>query len=101
MDLSKDSLTDLSAETVHTIHHTVLNQISETIVDMQAAMKIIKTDKASTGKTIETEGTNRTHGTTRGMGFKTGMTTTKIEIDLTRGDDQTNISTTETNPEHR
>ena len=92
-----DPSTDLPTETTHTI----LDQISETIADTWAAMKIIKTDKISPGTTTETEGISRTHGTTKGMGFKTGMTTTKIEIGLTTEDDQTNNNTTETNPEHR
>ena len=64
-------------------------------------MKTTKTDEVSTGTTIETEGTNRTQDTTRGTGFKTGMTVTKIEIGLTTGDDQININTTETRSEHR
>ena len=68
-----DPLTDHRAEAVHTIHHTILHQISETTVDTRATMKIAKTDKISTGTTIETEGTNRTHGTTREMGFRTGI----------------------------
>ena len=101
MDLSADPLTDLPTDTTHTIHQTILDQISETIADTWATMKIIKTDKISTGTTTETEGTSRTHGMTRGMGFRTGMTTIKIEIGLIREDDQTNTNTTETNPEHR
>ena len=103
MDLSTDPLTDhpATAGTVHTIHHTILDQISEAIADMQVTMKTTKTDKVSTGTTIETEGTNRTQDTTRGTGFKTGMTVTKIEIGLTTRDDQININTTETSPEHR
>ena len=47
MDLSTDPFTDHPAETVHTTHHTILDQISETIADMRAAMKIIKTGKVS------------------------------------------------------
>ena len=97
-----DFSTDLPAETVLTIHHTILDQISETIVDTQAAMKITKTDKVSTGTTIEIEDTNRTHGTTREiMDFRTGMTITTIETGLTTEDDQPNTNTTQTNPEHR
>ena len=51
---------------------TILPQISGPTVDTRATMKIAKTDKISTGTTIEREGTNRTHGTTREMGFRTG-----------------------------
>ena len=98
MDLS----TDPPAEIVHTIHHTILDQISETIMDTQAEMKITRTDKVSTGTTIETEGTSKIYGMTKEiMSFKTGMTTTKIEIGLTTEDDQPNTNTTEINPEHR
>ena len=56
-----------------------------------------KTDRISAGTTIEAEGTNKTTCTTRGMGFKTGMTIT----DLTTEDDQTNTNTTKTNQKHR
>ena len=95
-----DLLTDPPAEIVHTIHHTILDQISETIMDTQA--KITRTDKVSTGTTIETEVTSKIHGMTKQiMSFKTGMTTTKIEIGLTTEDDQPNTNTTEINPEHR
>ena len=96
MDLS----TNLPAEIAHTIHHTILDQISETIADTQA--KIPRTDKVSPGTPIEAEGTSRTCGMTREiMGSKTGMTTNKIEIGLTTGDDQLNTNTAEINPEHR
>ena len=95
-------MTDLQAEAAHTIHHTILDHISETIVDTQAAMKTTKTDKVSTGTTIETEDTNRTHDMIREiMTFRTGMTIIKIETGLTTEDDQPNTNTTETNPEHR
>ena len=101
MDPSTDSLTDLQAETAHTLHHTILDQISEAIAVTQATLKITKTDRISTGTTIETEVTNRTYGMTRGMSFKTGMTTIKIERGLKTEDDQTNINTTDFNPELR
>ena len=95
MDLSMDPLTDLPA-IAETTHHTILNQISEAIADTKI-MKTAKTDRASTKTTIETEGTSRIHGTTRGMGSRTGMTIIKIETGLTTGDNQTNTNTTETN----
>ena len=97
-----DLLTDLQAEAAHTIHHTIRDQISEKIADTQAAMKITKTDKLTTGTTIETEGTNRTHDTTREIiAFRTGMTIIKIETGSTTEDDKPNTNTTETNPEQR
>ena len=86
---------------MHTTHHIILDQISETTVDTLAMMKTAKTDKISTGTTIETEGTNRTHGMTRETGFRTAMTINKIETGLTIGDNQPNTNTTGTNPEHR
>ena len=101
MDPSTDPLTDLQVEAAHTLHHIILDQISEAIVDIQATPKITKIDRISTGTTIETEVTNRTYGTTRGMGFKTGMTTTKVEIGLKTEDDQTNTNTIDSNHELR
>ena len=65
-----DVLTDLQAETAHTIHHTILDQISEAIADTQSATKINTTDKLTTGTSIETEATNRTHNTTRNNSFQ-------------------------------
>ena len=102
MDPSMDLSINLQAETAHTIHHTILDHISETIVNTQAAMKTTKTDEVSTGTTIETEGTNRTHNMIRQiMAFRTGMTIIKIETGLKTEDDQPNTNTTENNPEHR
>ena len=95
-------MTDLQAGTAHTIHHIILDLISEITVDTQAAMRITKTDKVTTETTIEIKGTNRTHGMTREiMATRTGMTIIKIGTGLTIEDDQPSINTTETNPEHR
>ena len=97
-----DLLTDLQAGTTHTIHHIILDLISETTVHTQAAMRITKIDKITTETTIEIEGTNRTHGMTRGiMATRTGMTIIKIGTGSTIEDDQPSTNTTETNPEHR
>ena len=101
-----DPSTDLPAiaETTHTtrhiIHHTIPDQTSETIVHTKI-MKAAKIDRTSIETTIETEGTNKTTGKTRRMGSKTGMTITRIETDLTTGDDQTNTNTLKTNQKHR
>ena len=46
-------------------------------------MKAAKTDRISTETTTETEGTNKTHGMTRGIGSKTGMITARIETGWT------------------
>ena len=97
-----DPSTDLPAiaETTHTTHctthHITLDQISEAIADTKITTTI-KTDRASTGTTIGAEGTNRTTGTTRGMGFRTGMTITGS----TTEDDQTNTNTTKANQKHK
>ena len=96
-----DPLTDLPAiagttHTTHrTIHHKILDQISEAITDTKI-MTTTKTDRISTG-TTGVEGTNKTTSMTRGMDFKTGMTIT----DSTTEDDQTNTNTTKTNQKHR
>ena len=79
----------------HIIYHTILDQISEAIVDTRI-MKAAKTDRTSTEATTETEGTNKTTSMTRGMGSKTGMTITRTETGSTTGDDQTNTNTTKT-----
>ena len=74
MDPSRDLSTDLQAETARIIHYTILDQISETIAVTQAAMKTTITDKPTTGTTIETEGTNKTHGMTKEIiAFRTGI----------------------------
>ena len=57
----------------------------------------MKIDGTSTGTKIEPEGTIKTTGMIRGMGFRTGMTITGIETGLTIGEDQTNTNTTKTN----
>ena len=99
---STDPLTDLPAiaETTHTthrtIHHIILDQISEAITDTKV-MTATKTDKISAGTAIEAEGTNKTTGTTRGMDSETSMTIT----DSTTEDDQINTNTTRTNQKHR
>ena len=71
---SMDPLTDPPAiaetthTTCHTIHHIILDQISEAITDTKV-MTTTKMDRISAGKTIEAEGTNKTSCMTRGMDF--------------------------------
>ena len=97
-----DLLTDLPATagtthtTCHTIHHKILDQISEIVVDTKAATTT-KADKILIDTTTEVEGTSKTTGMTRGTASKTGMITT----DSTTGDDQTNVNITRTNQGHR
>ena len=52
-----DPLTDLQAGIAHTIHHLIPDQISEITMGTQA--RTTRTDRTSTGTTVETEGTNR------------------------------------------
>ena len=73
--------TDLQAEVAHTTHHLILDQISGTTMGTQATT--IRTDRASTD-TTETEVTNQIIGMIREIiAFKIGMTTIKIETDMT------------------
>ena len=82
MDPLMDLLTDLQAGATHTIHRIILDQILEVTADTEAVTKITKTDKLTTGTTIETEGTNRTHDMTREIiAFRIGMTIPKTETD--------------------
>ena len=79
MDLS----TDLQAEPAHIIHHTILDQVSETIADTQATVTTCRTDKTTTETTIEIEGTSKTCGMTKEtMAIKTSMTIIMIEMHL-------------------
>ena len=86
MDHSMDLLTNLQAETAHTIHHLILDQISEATIGTQ--VRTASTDKTSTETTTKTEGTNKTTGLIKEIiVFKTGMTITRIETGLTTGED--------------
>ena len=90
-----DLLTDSQAGTVHITLHSILDQITEITTAIPA---VTATDRATTETTIETEDTNKIQDMTKETRTtKIGMITTKIETDLTTGDDQTNINTTETN----
>ena len=93
-------MTDHQAETIHSTHHKILDQITE--VTATPATMIHTTDKATTETTAETEGTSNNRDMIREIKTtKTGMTTPKIEIGLTIEEDQTNINTTETNTKHK
>ena len=85
MDHSMDLLTNLQAETAHTIHHLILDQISEATIGTQ--VRTASTDKTST-ETTKTEGTNKTTDLIKEIiVFKTGTTITRIETGLTTGED--------------
>ena len=97
-----DPSTGLQAEAFHTINHTVLDQISAAIMDTLAKMRTIKTAKTSIATTIETEVTSRMHGMTRTIiDSKTGMKISKIKTGSTTEENQQNINTAGTNPEHK
>ena len=55
-------LTDLQAGITHTIHHSILDQISKTIMGTQVTTR---TDRMSIEKTMEPEGINRITGLIR------------------------------------
>ena len=94
MDPSTVPSTDLQAETAHTTHHLILDQISETIMGTQVTT--IRTDRTLT-ETTETEVTNKIIGMNGEIiTFTTGMTTIKIETGLIAEENQPNTSTTET-----
>ena len=97
MDLS----TGHQAETVHTIHHTILDQIT----GIATTIPVVTThtiNRATKETSIETEDSNRTQDATKGTRTtKTGMITIKIETGLTTEDDQTNTNTTGTSLRHK
>ena len=80
-----DPLTDLPAGIAHTIHHSILDQISEATMGTRATARI---DRTSVEKTMETDCTNKIIGLIREIiAFKTGTATTRTEIGLTTEDD--------------
>ena len=100
MDPGTVPSTDHHKETTHSIHHKILDQITE--VTVTPTMKIHKIDKASTETTAEIEGTNNNQDTNREIKTtRTGMRTIKIEKGLTTGEDRTNINIIETSTKHR
>ena len=95
-----DLLTDYHTEIIHSTHHKVLDQITE--VTATPAMMIHRIDKALAETTAEIEDTNNNRDTNReARTTRTGMTTIKIEIGLTTGEDQINTNTTGTYTKHR
>ena len=59
-----DLLTGHQAGTVHTIHHTILDQITG-IATTTLGVTTYTTDRATTETTIETEDSNRTQDMTK------------------------------------
>ena len=100
-----DHSTDHQAKIIHSIHHKILDQDTETAIT-QATMTATR-DRATTKTTAETEITNNNQGMNREIRTtQTGMTITKIEVGMTiirietgstTEGDQTNINTTGTN----
>ena len=73
-----DPSTCLQAGTVPIIPHSILDQITEITTTIPTTMSHT-TDKATTGTTIETEGTNRIQDTTKETNvIRTGMIIIKI-----------------------
>ena len=91
-----DHLTDHQAKIIHSIHHKILDQVTEAAIT-QATMTAT-TDRTTAKTTTETEITNNNKDTNREIRTtQTGMTITKIETGSTTEGNQTNINTTETN----
>ena len=87
-------------ETTHSIHHKILDQITE--VTVTPTTKIHKIDKAPTETTAGMEGTSNNQNTNREIRTtRTGMRTTKIETGLTTGEGQTNTNIIEISTKHR
>ena len=107
-------MTDHQAKIIHSIHHKILDQITEAAIIQVTMMGT--TDRTTTETMAETEVTNNNRGMNReirttqtgmtitkietGMTItkiETGMTITKIETGSTTEEDQTNTNTTGTN----
>ena len=91
-----DHSTGHQAKIIHSIHHKILDQITEaaiTLVTMTGT-----TDRTTTETMAETVVTSNNQGTNREIRTThTGMTITKIETGSTTEEDQTNTNTTGTN----
>ena len=105
MDPGTDQLTDHRAKIIHSIHHKILDQVTEAAIT--EATMTATTDRTTTVIMAETGITNNNQGTSREIRTtQMGMTTTKIEVGMTiirietgstTEGDQTNINTTGTN----
>ena len=96
MDPGTDHSTDHQAKIIHSIHHKILDQITEAAITQVTMMGT--TDRMTTETAAETEVTSNNQGMNREIKTtQTGMTITKIEIGLTTEEDQTNTNTTGTN----
>ena len=75
-------MTDHQAKIIHSIHHKILDQVTEAAIT-QATMTAT-TDRTTIETTTETEITNNNQDTNREIRTtQTGMTITKIEIGMT------------------
>ena len=91
-----DHSTDHQAEIIHSIHHKILDQITEAAITQVTMMDT--TDRTTTKIMAETEVTSNNRGTNRETRTtKTGMTIIKIETGSTTEEDQANTNTTGTN----
>ena len=93
-------MTNHHKEIILSIHHTVLDQITEITVIL--ATKTHKIDKDSTETTAETGDTNKHRDTIREIKTTRADTrTTRTETGLITEGDQINTNTIETNTRHR
>ena len=91
-----DHSTDHQAKIMNSIHHKILDQITE--VSITQVTMTATPDRTTTETMAETEVTSNNRGTNREIRTtQTGMTITKIETGSTTEEDQTNTNTTGTN----
>ena len=91
-----DHLTDHQARIINSIHHKILDQITEATISQVTTMGT--TDRTTTETMAETEVTSNNQGMNREIRTtQTGMTIAKIETGSTTEEDQTNTNTTGTN----
>ena len=82
MDPGTHHSTELQAKIIHSIHHKILDQVTEAAI-IQATM-MATTDRTTTDTMAGIEITNNNQGTNRETKTtQTGMTITKIEIGIT------------------
>ena len=96
MDPGTDHSTDHQAKIIHSIHHKILDQITEAAITQVTMTGTI--DRTTTKTMAETEVTSNNRGMNREIRtIQTRMTITKIETGSTTEEDQTNTNTTGTN----
>ena len=87
-------------EATHSIHHKILDQITE--VTVTPATRTHKTDKVSTETSPEIKGINNNQDMIRETRTtRTGMKTTKTKTGLITEEDQINTNTIETSTRHK